>query len=128
MRVPTTLALLALLGCVRLSRPVPIDPGVNFAAHVQRDEIVLDRVPGGHGGRVDVPGWFHWGEPSFVVTANGQTVADLALTAPATVQVRTRGGVDAPVLAAVEPSWEDNAIRLTLHSSRDAVLRSDVFE
>jgi hypothetical protein len=129
MRLEATLALVAALGCVRLSRPVPIDPDVNFAAHVQHDQIVLDRVPGGHGGLVEAPGWFHWStSPSFVVTTDGQTVADLSLTAPATVRVRSGGGVGAPVLGSVEPSWEDNAIRLTLRSSGDAVLRSDLFE
>jgi len=128
MRILTPLALLVLLGCLRMSRPVSIDPDVNFAAHVEHDQIVLDRVPGGHGGVVEVPGWFHWGtSSSFVVTSEGQTVADLSLTAPATVQVRSGGGAGAPVLGAIEPSWEDNAIRLTLRPSGDAILRSDLF-
>ena len=128
MRVPTIVVLLALPGCVQLSRPVSIDPDVNFAAHVEHDHIVLDRVPGVHGGVVEVPGWFHWStSPSFVVMSEGKKVADLSLTAPATVQVRSASGAGASVLGAVEPSWEDIAIRLTLRSSDVSVLRSDVF-
>jgi len=42
MRILTPLALLVLLGCLRMSRPVSIDPDVNFAAHVEHDQIVLD--------------------------------------------------------------------------------------
>jgi len=129
MRFFTTLVLLALLGCaLPLSRTVPIDPEVNFAAHVEHNYIMLDRVPGAHGGVVEAPGWFHWGTtPSFVVMSEGRKLADLSLTAPATVQVRSGSGADASVLGAVEPSWDDNAIRLTLRSSDASVLRSDVF-
>jgi len=130
MRIPASLALLTLLGCGRLqlSRSVEIDPDVNFAAHVEHDHIMLDRLPGLHGGVVEAPGWFHWGTTSsFVVLSEGKKVADLSLTAPATVQVRGGGGSGAPMLGEIEPSWEDNAIRLTLRSSGD-VLRSDLFE
>src|SRR5262249_54898166 len=113
--------------CVRLSASVPIDPDVNFAAHVEHDHIILDRVPGVHGGVVEAPGWFHWGTtPSFVVLSEGKKVANLSLTAPATVQVRSGDGAGS-VLGSVEPSWDDNAIRLTLHSPDAAVFRSDVF-
>ena len=129
MRIHVSLALLTLLGCgqLQLSRPVEIDPDVNFAAHVEHDHIMLDRLPGVHGGVVEAPGWFHLGTtPSFVVLSEGVKVADLSLTAPATVQVRSAGGAGAPMLGEVEPSWEDNAIRLTLRSSGD-VLKSDLF-
>jgi hypothetical protein len=124
MRLHTTLALLAVLGCGRLSRSVPIDPGVNFAAHAERGRIVLDRVPGAHGGLVESAGGIHWSAPVFTVTTEGKPVAELSLTAPATVQVRGADGGG----GAVEPSWEDNAIRLTLHFAGDATLKSDLFE
>jgi len=129
MRIHASLALLTLLGCAQLplSRPVEVDPDVNFAAHIEHDHIMLDRLPGVHGGVIEAPGWFHWGTtPSFVVLSEGKRLADLTLTAPATVQVRGPDGPGAPVLGAIEPSWEDNAIRLTLRSSDD-LLRSDLF-
>jgi hypothetical protein len=129
MRFLTTIALLALVGCIHLSRQVPIDPAVNFAAHAEHDQIVLDRVPGGQNGVVKAARRFQLtGSPTFVVITNGQTVAKLALTAPATVQVRRTDGASAPALGGIEPSWEDNAVRLTFRSSGDTTYRSDLFQ
>jgi hypothetical protein len=130
MRARTALALFALLGCGRLPRPVPaIDPNVNFAAHAEHQRIVIDRQLGGGGGLVEPPGGLRWGGgPTFILNQDGQTVADLWLTAPATVQVRNAGSTSAPVTGAVEPSWDDNAIRLTLRPAGETVFRTDPFE
>ena len=130
MRIRIALALLPLLGCTRLpplSVPPAIDPGVNLAAHLEHERIVADRLPGGARGVLEQPSWFRWGRaPTFVLQVDGQPAAYLWLTAPATVEVRTTSSPDAPVVGAVEPGWDDNAIRLTLRAG-DAVFHTDTF-
>ena len=124
MRLTLVLSFIALAGCARFSRPVSVDPDVNFAAHVQHDRIALDRAPGGKRGRIEAPG-FHLGAPRFVVSLDGEPVAEVFLTAPAAAEVRQKGA-PAPI-ASVEPGWDDNAIRLTLHAADGSVLKGDVF-
>ena len=126
-------ALFVLIVCAacRLVSPpvVPIDPGVDFAAHVEHDRIVVDRLPDGNRGVVEAPGWFRWGgAPTFVLTRDGQMVAGLWLTAPATVQVRASRSRTEPVTATVEPSWDDNAIRLAMRPPDGPSLRTDTFQ
>ncbi|TMA36809.1 MAG: hypothetical protein E6J79_12270 [Deltaproteobacteria bacterium] len=123
-------ALLASSSCRLASRPtVPIDTGVNFAAHREHARIVLDRLPDGAGGLVEPPGWFRWGgAPTFVLTRDGQTVAGLWLTAPATVRVRGGRSPMSPIVTDVDPSWDDNAISLTLRPAGGALLRTSTFE
>jgi hypothetical protein len=120
------LAFLALPGCVALQHPtVSIDPGVNFAAHVEHEGIAFDRLPGGGTAVARPPGWFRLGgAPTFVLEQESRRIADLWLTAPATVEVRT---ASASVSDAVAPGWDDNAIRLTLRRPGEAALQTDVF-
>jgi len=117
--------LILLLGCARLFRPVPVDPDVTFAAHAEHGGLAVDRLPGGGAGRVVAPGWLRWpGAPSFVLREDDRTLARLWLTAPARVEVRS---AEAPE-SEVEPSWDENALRLTLRPASGAPLRTDVFE
>jgi len=129
MRALATSVLLALVGCRGPVQPeLSLDPAANFAAHVEHDRIVIDRLPGGRSGVVAPPGWFRWGgAPTFVLDEDGRAVADLWLTAPASVKVRTAGAGNAPVEGSVEPAWDDNAIRLTLHQPGMEALRTDSF-
>src|SRR5262249_36699032 len=125
-----TLALVVLPGCVHLNAPVPIEPGTNFTAHAEeRNTFALDRLPDGRTGTVEAASWFNLGRssPTYIVTAGHQPVAALWLTAPATVQVRADRSSSAPVVGSIEPSWEDNTIRLALRSG-EAVFQGDVFQ
>jgi len=131
MRLRSCLVLAAplLLGC-RLSHQVPIEPGVNFAAHAEHARLVIDRLPGGGAGEVTPPGWFHWpgsASPTLVLTEKNGSVTGLWLTAPATVEARAGTSGTAPRAGLVEPSWEDNAIRLTLRTAAEDKIQTDVF-
>jgi len=128
MRIRVALALLAFGGCRGIVHPTPtVDPGVDFAAHVEHDRMVMDRLPGGGTGVVERPGWLRLGGgPTFVLEQDGKRTAELWLRAPATVDVRTTAAA-APRVARVEPGWDDNAIRLALHTADGATLRTDVF-
>src|SRR5262245_66665128 len=99
MRARSVVLLLALLVVCRPSRPIPVDSGVNFAAHAEHGRIVLDRLPSGSSGDVRAPGWLRWpgsSAPTFIVTEKAGTVAALWLTAPATVEVRAAASRTAP--------------------------------
>src|SRR5262249_54815765 len=90
--------------------------------------IVADRLPDGGTGVIEPPGWIRWGgAPTFTLEEQGRRTADFWLTAPATVRVHVAGTSSAPAAAAVEPGWDDNAIRLTLRCPDDVVLRTDTF-
>src|SRR5207244_6467623 len=69
--------LLACAACRLVSPPVvPIDPGVDFAAHVEHDRIAVDRLPDGNRAAVQAPGWFRPGvAPPSVLPRGGQTAA-----------------------------------------------------
>jgi len=129
MRSRFLLAAALLVGC-RLSHQVPIEPGVNFAAHVEHERLVIDRLPDGGAGEVAPRGWLRWpgsASPTLVLTEKNGTVAGLWLTAPATVEVRSGTSTTATSLGSVEPSWEDNAIRLTLHAAAEGPFDTDLF-
>ena len=116
------------LGCRLISPPdVPIESGVTFAAHAEHGKIVLDRLPEGGRGEVTPPGLIRWGgAPTFVVTRDNQPVADLWLTATATVDVKPHAS-PGPESSSIVPAWEDNTIRFTLRRPNLPVLHTDVF-
>src|SRR5262249_24613586 len=64
-------------------------------------------------------------DPTFLVRADGDTLAALFLTAPATVDVRPRG--TGALEGSVTPMWDDGAVRLALRRNAEPPLRTDVF-
>ncbi len=114
-------------GCLHPAH-VSVDPDVTFAAHQERAGLLIDRMGAGVTGEV-VPTAFRWsGDPAFVLRSGGRSIAGLWVVAPASVEVRHTESQDAPVIAAVEPGWDDNAIRLTLRQPDGPTWRTDIFE
>jgi len=103
-----------------LADPAPPAPGTTFAAHEVHDGLVVDRVAGGEPGLVPRVAGAHWGEPAFVVHQPGGTAT---LEVPSTGRVVVAG----PRQGAIEPTWDDDAIRLSLRSDAAPPLRTDVF-
>jgi hypothetical protein len=122
--------LLSGAGCVgRSPAQFPIDPGANFAAHQVHGGFVIDRMAGGGTADVVAPGWVRWpGEPDFVLRDGGRSVAGLWLVAPADVNVRDEMSRSAPLSGQVEPRWENQSIRLTLHPANGEPFETGLFE
>ena len=105
-----------------------IERGVTFAAHDVHGGLVVDHWAGGAPGELQPASWFRWpGGPSHVLRTGGTEGAALWLGAPGRATVRSGPTTDAPITGRVEPSWDDNAIRLTITPAVGPPIRSDVF-
>lgn len=101
-----------------------------FAAHDVHGGLAVDQMKGGEPATVTAPGWLRMpGQPEFVVPdGNGREAAALWITAPSTVVVRKGSSTNAPLDGRVEPSWENESIRLSIEPAGGPVLKSDVFQ
>jgi len=106
-----------------LADPAPIPRDATFRAHEVHDGLVVDRNADGATGFVPSVAGAHWGEPAFEVHERGGTAT---LEVPSTGHVVVAGPGPAQ-RETVEPSWENNAIQLSLHSQTAPPLRTDVF-
>jgi hypothetical protein len=99
-----------------------------FVAHEVHGGFVVE-TPGRESAHVTSPSWLRLpGQPTFVVQDGKGTEAALWMTAPATVEVRRGASMSASFEGRVEPSWDNEAIRLTLEPAGGPALKSDVFE
>jgi hypothetical protein len=112
-------------GCGPVRLPATeVDRDATFAAHRVHDGFLIDRLQDGGSGVIEPARWVNWHE-RFRVRSQDATLGDLRLTAPARVEVRESGATHTD---AVEPAWEDGAIRLTLRRTTGAPLRLGPFE
>lgn len=113
------------VGCVGDTQPVAVDPTLTFAAHEVHAGLVIDRTPRGGTGLVTPESGWHWSEPTFVLHEGHGRDKIVRVVSPARVVVRTAGpSTDA---GTVEPSWDNNAIRLTIRPAKGPPIQSDVF-
>ena len=120
------LVLAALCGCATVSStagltPPDIDPQATFAAYKTHDGLTIARAPGGATGTVNAAGWSDLA-PAYRVEVGGRTVAQLRVPSTAEVDVDAGG-----VRGQVQPSWDDQAIRLTIRSTTGETLRTRSF-
>jgi hypothetical protein len=102
-------------------------PEPTFSAHMGHGRLVIDRLKGGEPIVMEPKTWFHWpGAPTFVIRG-GRTPRGLWLVGPGHIVVRDGITKDSPVIGRVEPSWDDQAIRLTLYPAEGPPIQSDVF-
>src|SRR4029077_94706 len=66
------------------------------------------------------------GDPTFVYHAGGVTVAGVWLSGPDAAVVRSGTRQDSPPIGRIVPSWEDDALRLTMEPAGGAAFRTDV--
>jgi hypothetical protein len=115
------------VGCGVDARPIPVDPGLTFAAHKVHGGLVVDRMRNGDTGELEPEGgWSSFTNPEFALHLDGAG-GDRRLVGTGPVVVHRGTTDEGPVSGRVEPSWDDQAIRLTLRPASGPPLTSDVF-
>ena len=110
--------------CARRSRFLSGDPQATFVAHESNGVLVVDRVPEGQRTPVQPRGTWRLGSVTYVPSEAGAGDWTLSLDAPGEVTIahaRRQGTYERVV-----PSWDENAIRLTLERNERPLLRTDV--
>jgi len=114
-------------GCVVAANPIPVDPGVTFTAHTEHGRLVVDHMQNGDTGTAQPEGgWSSLTNPQFDVHFNGAN-GDRRLVGTGPVVIHRGTSDEGPVSGRVEPSWDDQAIRLTLRPVNGPPLKTDVF-
>jgi hypothetical protein len=127
---PISAALVSLLigACAPTAQRLPADPDVTFAAHRVHGGLMIDEMRGGEAGFLGPASWLRLpGEPACVLTMGASRGEGLWLRGPGDVVVRRTLSRDSAVVGAVEPSWENNAIRFALERAGRPALRTDLF-
>jgi hypothetical protein len=114
--------------CTPTAQRLPADPDVTFAAHRVHGGLMIDEMRGGEAGFLGPASWLRLpGEPIYVLTIGASRGEGLWLLGPADVVVRRTPSRDSAVVGAVEPTWENNAIRLALEPAGRPALRTGLF-
>src|SRR6185436_11464888 len=96
-----------------LATVAPASDG-QFSARRTHPGMAID-LPDGTTGRLVPKGWFRRpGDPMFVYHGGGGTVASVWQSGPAAAVVRSGKTEDSPSIGRIVPSWDDDALRLTI--------------
>jgi hypothetical protein len=128
--LPTLLVLLGgLLSCAPRLQAIPLDPGVDFAAHAAHRGLVVDEMPGASPAVLVPAGWQSWtGGPRFLLQAHNKTIAALWFAQPGKIIVRQRANRHAPLIGEVDATWRESAIRLTFKPANGSPLQTGAFD
>jgi hypothetical protein len=119
---------LAVAGCGTGPARLPVDPGATFAAHLVHGGFAVDAMPRGEPTVLAPAHWLRLpGQAAFVVAAGSARGEGIWVTRPGGALVRRSIDRHAAVLGRVEPSWENNAIRLTIEPATGAPIRTGSF-
>jgi len=123
------LAAVVLAACKPSRGPISYDPDVKLALHLARAGLFLDRIPSGRELRLETGGWLASpGRPTYRLVGEGnQVVTGLWTVGHSRVMVREGESSIEPIAGEVVASWEESAIRLTLHLANAHVLHTDAF-
>jgi hypothetical protein len=114
-------------GCVVAANPIPAEPGVTFAAHTVHGGLVVDHMQNGDTGMAQPEGGLSsLTHPEYDVHFNGAN-GDRRLVGTGPIVIHRGTSDEGPVSGRVEPSWDDQAIRLTLRPTNGPPLKTDVF-
>ena len=117
---------LALLisSCTPRTRFLSGDPDATFVGHEANGILVIDRMPGGQPITVQPRRSWRRGTVIYVPSEDGVGDWTLSLDAPGEVTIAHAKTQD--TYERVVPSWDDDAIRLTLERNELPLLRTDV--
>jgi hypothetical protein len=119
--------MVAVTGCGLAPHVVPVDPGVNFAAHRESRGLVIDRMAGVHPAVLVPAGWWWFGSgPRFLLRADATTLATLWQHSGDFI---VRRGTDqtTATLGWVRAGWDHGAITLALTPTGVAGVNTSMF-
>jgi len=124
------LALGILSACTPRLQAIPVDPAVDFAAHVEHRGLVVDEMPGASPAAVVPAGWYGLtGDgPRFLLQAHKKTMAALWFPEPGQMIVRQSADPNSPLIGEVDAAWKQGAIRLTFKPANGATLHTGAFD
>lgn len=113
--------------CVHPPNIVP-SPNVNFAAHVDHQGLIVDRVGRDQHGILESVAAVGFSKaPDFVLNIDGATEAAI-WSQGADEVVRTAPDPAAPLIGNIHTIWDDsNAVRLVFETAGGATFRTDLF-
>jgi hypothetical protein len=122
------LAFSILAGCGSRLHAVPVDPNVDFAAHVEHSGLVVDEMSGAPPAVLVPAGWHVLtGGPRFLLRAEGQTIAALWFPEPDHMIVRQSADPQSPLIGEIHAGWTEGAIHLTLQPAHGAAFQTSEF-
>ncbi len=123
------LAVGVLAACTPTLQAVPVDPNVDFAAHVAHRGLVVDEMPGAAPAVLAPAGWRSWfGGPRFLLHAQDKMIAALWFPSPGRMIVRQTADPQSPVIGEINATWDHGAIRLMFKPVDGPVFETGTFD
>jgi hypothetical protein len=119
---------LGVASCTALQRPpVQLDAASTFGAHRVSKGLDVDRLERGRTAKLRPASWLRLcGAPTYVLTAEGHTIAALWLDGSRVV-VRRAASESSPLIGRIDPSWDMQAIRLAIRPADGPSFQTDPF-
>ncbi len=118
---------LVAVGCAAKAVPVAVDPSLTFAAHETHAGLVIDRDASGGTAVATPEGGLHL-ESVYELRAQDGSVQRLRVMSPGHVVVeRHPAPSEHAEFGRVDPTWDNNAIRLTIRPADGPALQSGLF-
>ncbi|HUI25537.1 MAG TPA: hypothetical protein VL403_05585 [Candidatus Kryptonia bacterium] len=118
-----------LSGCTTRLRALPVDPAVDYAAHVDHRGLVIDEMPGALPAILVPAGWQSWsGGPRYLLQAHDKTIAALWFPRAGRMIVRQTADPGSPLIGEVDAAWSEGAIRLTFKPADGSEFQTSEFD
>ncbi|HVN85294.1 MAG TPA: hypothetical protein VMW17_10655 [Candidatus Binatia bacterium] len=130
--VRTGLALFALAittGCAPRMHTIPVERGVDFAAHADHNGLVIDTMPGASPAILVPAGWSSGPHgPRFLLKAHDQTIAALWFPRAGKMVVRQSADPTSALIGEVDATWNRGAIQLAFKPADGSVYQTAEFD
>jgi len=118
-----------LVGCTPRLQAIPVDPAVDFAAHIEHRGMVIDEMPGASPAVLVPAGWRYLaGGPRFLLQAHDHTLAALWFPRPGQMIVRENGDPRSALIGEIDAAWDHGAIHLTITPTGGSAFRTGEFD
>jgi hypothetical protein len=123
------LTLVMVFGWVPALHAIPIDPNVDFGAHLEHRGLVVDQMSGPSPAVLVPAGWQSWnGGPRFLLQARGQTIAALWFPRPGCMIVRQTADPKSPLIGEIDAGWSHGAIHLEFKPANGSEFATGTFD